>query len=271
MATSDSTYDKNRLLMKARKSSFVSLSVINRLLNEVWQTTNRIEEWKGIREQTITHPTSMIRDDISHNLYVELPEVSDRYWYKTDDDFRTIEISFEKKPGFSEVSSDAARFGELSTIPGVKEGVFDKINIPISFEMGRFIVSPPLFKNIIKGAIGEYVGTFLLESVGIHVSDMPDDQFERFDGQLAPGIFVDFKHWVSSSFTTRDEQLEKIREKLKEVGGGKVFIINILGSSSDLRPVTVDGGDVIEVPYLYDTVRNEFNETALKMIKEVII
>lgn len=74
-------------------------------------------------------------------------------------------------------------------------------------------MSPVLFHNIYKGALGEVCGEFILSRErGMKLKPINDpDRFEFFDFELNDGIYVDFK--TGSLLTCRTE-----KALLKEYG-----------------------------------------------------
>lgn len=242
----------------------------------VW-TDDNIAEWESLRDFVLTHPTTdSDRSLFPSQHYVELPEPGDRLWFRQEGDFDSTEVSFKPSAGYSEVSSESARLDEILSIPGVREE-FERRGYATSFKPDRYLMCPPIFQNIYKGALGEVAGTVVLRDVlGIEVSRMPKEIYEVFDGVVCVGIYVDWKHWHDRDVMSEDAFLEKNFRKLKEIGGRKVVVANILRDrDSDVKPYTTwerDGMKVIEVAYIYDPSKAEFNHDALNMItKEVMM
>lgn len=129
---------------------------------------------------------------------------------------------------------------------------------------------PTLFHNIYKGALGEVCGKAILQDWGIEVKEITDgSKFERFDAITATGVYLDFKHWFDSGDLDDEDFIANSFRKLKNIGGNKAIIINVLKPEDDRKRstgYTLDGKDyynkkhnenypgltIITIPYLYD-------------------
>lgn len=105
-----------------------------------------------------------------------------------------------------------------------------------------YIMSPFLYTEIYKGTVGEEAGRFILQSeTGWHLSDITDPQkFEKADFAIddKPGEYVDFKHYSAATVRKGSEELIHALEKLKSMGGKRMYIMNIIKA----------GGDMVECP-----------------------
>ena len=131
--------------------------------------------------------------------------------------------------------------------------LFIRNNWATNFEQAKLIISPPIFNNIYKGALGEVCGRHILErQLKIKLFELDAEEYERFDFKTANGVYVDFKFW-SPTFD-RDEKtaLDEIRAKMNEINAEKVFIINILADREDrpFKPLTSDSNKIIRIPFL---------------------
>ena len=124
------------------------------------------------------------------------------------------------------------------------------------------ILSPVLFNNIYKGALGEVAGKYILEKeLNTTLKDITNpDYFEFFDFELCNGVYIDFKHWKRTIITDPDALRKHITEKLHKIEEKKAYIINIL-KEDDLDMMST--GDVIEIPYLIDE-KGDPNKEAIK-------
>ena len=129
-------------------------------------------------------------------------------------------------------------------------------------------MSPVLYHNIYKGALGEAAGKFILKNErGIELSDITDpDKFEFFDYLLAPDIYVDFKNWKYTYVQDKEKTRAEILAKLDAIGGKRVYVINMTGTHNS-RPCISHGGRIVEIPGLIDKNGN-VDKRMLDMIKE---
>lgn len=244
-----------------------ALAYINRIRSR-WSDEN-IGRWVNLRDFVLRYPVDPPLDSDEYTLYVKTPSPTNRYSYHSDDDFRRIDIHFhEPSKGDEVVSEDSARLQDLLKIGFVREH-FESQGYATGFSEGTCLLSPPLFKNIYKGALGEITGRLILEQFGMELYDLPRSDYELFDFLIRDDIAVDFKHWSSATFTDAEEQYPKILQKMDSAGIRKAFIVNIL-KSGDYKPVSVkkiDDKEIVEIAYLYDPEKNEFNKTAIDTMK----
>lgn len=241
-----------------------------------------IAEWKAWREFVLKHPTgpkvleglSGYERELYTYGYVDLPEESDRCWFCQKEDFRSdstdgLEIHFGKPRKLKSadvekvpqcVSSESARLDLMLRIDGVR-GFLEDRGYATEFAPGAKILSPPLFRNIYMGALGEVVGKYLLErDFGLNgcIREMDEVNYEQFDNMLDSGAAIDFKDWNERFLTdgkAKDWQLRKIARKMSRCKVSRVYILNVvLDSEAEYQPVireNVDKGEIVIVPYLY--------------------
>jgi hypothetical protein len=156
-------------------------------------------------------------------------------------------------PGSAEVSSGASRLEALMKIRFLKKH-FEKHGWATTFAPSKFIMSPPLFNNIYRGALGEVVGKALFyRYMEIELVDIEDDElFEKFD-YVVPNseVFIDFKNWHEGSYKELDKELIHIATKAKDCGASCVIIANILSDGHySIRERAVDGVNIVIIPAL---------------------
>ncbi|MGH1383993.1 hypothetical protein [Kordia sp.] len=265
---------KNLATTTNRKVHFIIQKFIS---NKDWGwTLKRLYEWENLREMCLRFPT-VSEDQINkHNLnrildlYIELPHISNNYHFNIKEtefynDYKNISVDFNTNKG-SKVSSESARLNELLEIDGVRD-FFKEKKWATEFKINQYIITPVMFNNIYKGALGEQIGKFIFERhFGIHLEELEVEYYENFDYKIKEtDIYIDFKHWKESTEINFDEQESKIRKKLEKVKGERVFIINIL-SSSEKRIIKSIDEKIIEVPFLWNTETKELNHSILKDI-----
>ncbi len=238
-----------------------------------------MEEWQQIRAFVLQHPTMSEEEfnsleDLYQPFYIKQPRVSDTLWFKREGDYNDINISFAFKEGYEQVSGQSARLEKFALLPQIKN-LFK--SIPKEFKQNDYILCPPVFTNIYKGALGEYAGKEILKYLGIELEDITEsDLFELFDYKIKGAkIFVDFKHWNQhSAFLPRNGQKlqDHIFEKLKKCGGKLALVINIFAEKNDLRPLLdkkQEDLEIIELPYLFDEQSLELNTQIFRILEEV--
>lgn len=163
------------------------------------------------------------------------------------------------------MSEDEVHLKEIMQIPGVK-ALFEKHGYATSFVPNEFILTPPMFNNIYKGALGEVVGKYILEQyAGVTLQEMPSEFFELFDYTLGNGVYVDFKLWKETMLISAEEEKKNVLEKLDKCGGKRAVIINIM-LDHNMQITSSDNGRIIEIPYLYRLDRKEIGTEIIAKI-----
>lgn len=248
----------NRNLLKCERS----YNFINSLLNDKW-SDDSIENWKKLREIVLKYPTlnelprDVISTNIVNNFYLELPDENSRVFYSQKDDFKDVELSLKKNEKCrNEISEQDVKLDYLMKLPYLKK-MFEKKGFATEFKKGKYILSPILYNNIYKGALGEIVGCIFLGKYKISVKDILDkDLYELFDYQIKDGlIYFDMKHWKSSTKVDWNSMRDKIDNKLKKCGGKAAIILNLFAEESDHEAVfsheLPEGRELLEVPCIY--------------------
>lgn len=249
---------------KAERIATQGNAYILRMLSNEWNNES-ISLWKGLRQTVMAYPCASQSlwetDPVIHRYYLPQEQHRPHYLYAQKSDFSNIYIDLpaDTSPlGFAaehsdcwigEVSEENARLSLILQFPGMRE-YFEQNGWATSFEPSDYILSPALFHNIYKGALGEMAGRFILEQIlGISLTEITDPEyFERFDFILKDGIYLDFKHWKPSMKTDDAKMREKIQNKLDSVHGKRAYIINLiapeapqLSESADQRIIEING------------------------------
>lgn len=254
-------------------------SRIRKFISSDWSWKDKQkEEWENLREMCMRFPT-ISDNEISKyklnrvlDLYIELPKECNKYYFSLNyseeyNDYQNVKIDFEKNIG-SEVSSLSIRLNELLKIDGV-ESFFKSKKWATDFTSKKYILPPVLFNNIYKGALGEQIGKFIFEHhFKVELEELPLENYELFDFKIKDSdIYIDFKHWKENTKISYIEQERKIRKKLEEVNGDKVFIINIL-STENRNLIKSSDGKIIEVSCLWNSEKQKLDYNFLKAFKE---
>ena len=252
---------------------------INNILNEEW-TSERIEQWNTLRSLVLKNPTlsyDMFANDFpAHNFYFELPKVGNHYYYSEEEDYKNVDVSFSKdKEHINRVSSKASRLDALMMYTPLKEH-FEKNGYCISFVPQKYIMSPPLFNNIYKGALGEVAGLFLFSHYNGYDLEQTNNPelFELFDYKLkGKAVYVDFKNWGDSTDFENTSMLEKIASKAKKCDCHRIIIANVI-SKKEVHPAETcfNEVDILKIPSLlkFDGTHTYINQESWDSIREFI-
>ena len=162
-----------------------------------------------------------------------------------------------------EVSEQNCRLSKMLNYPGLKEE-FEKYGYATCFEENDYMLSPVLYQNIYKGRLGEFVGKFIIkQELGIDLKKLDTEEFERFDYKYG-NIYIDFKHWRYSSYRWKDIS-KKILNKLDEVNGRKVLIINMFDEKDSDR--IIESERIVEIPSLLEEDGFHVNQDAINIIR----
>lgn len=260
---------------KAEDISFKANRQILKMLNFKFWNRESIEQWQRLRDYVLQHPT-LTQEDWKNSpwkfFYIELPTEGNKMYYKTDNDFFKTDVSFCAQSGFAEESAQTVNLHSLLKLSGLKS-YFEKKGYAIDWRKNKFIMSPPLFNNIYKGALGEVVGKFLFEQIPeVELEDLEPQYYEFFDFKVkGKPVFVDFKHWKESTKFNALEYSEKIQTKKDECGAETVIVVNTqIVNGSNFQPSVTQM--IVEIPILYSLGNDmlEPNEQAVTYIKNAI-
>ena len=260
---------------KAEYVSYKANRQILRMLNFKYWNKDNIERWQRLRDFVLQHPT-LTQEEWENTswrfFYIELPTVANNVYYKTENDFSKTEVSFSAQSGFATESAESVNLHNLLKLPGLKS-YFEQKEYATDWVKRKYIMSPPLFNNIYKGALGEFVGkVFFSQIMNVELEDLVPEYYEFFDFQVkGKPIFIDFKHWKESTQFNADEYIEKITDKKDECGAETIIVANTqIVSQSNYQPSVTQM--IVEIPCLYSLVNGELvpNEQAVSYIKNAL-
>lgn len=275
------TKDTESHVNKAARISTQGKNYIRRMLSRDW-TARSMELWQALRECVLRFPTSHEKNteygNVIEDLYIENKDSKSDYLFAQKGDFSDVTIDYDndriifeenvKQQGkrVSCVNEDESRLQQILLYPGMKEHFIEN-GWATSFGNEEKIISPILFQNIYKGALGEVAGKFVLKKeLGIELTEVTDpEKFEFFDYEVTEGVYVDFKHWKYGYPDERVKKQQEIRNKLKAIGGKQVFIINVVADEQWGIQGTKDG-EIIEIPRLIDN-EGVIDKKAIKYLK----
>ena len=240
---------QNRAALRSDRT----MAHIQRQLRTPW-TSDSVNEWQNLREQVLIQPTISLTSTCDPQwdlIYIELPDPSNSYYYSQNRDYRDIEIFFSQEGGYQEVSERAAHLPDLMKIELLRK-LFQESEWATSFPKSKYMLAPPMFNNIYKGALGEVCGQCILEyAFNTRLRELNVEEFEAFDYKTEQGVYIDFKLWNDQIAVDSEEVLSNIRKKMERVHASKVLIINILGTKeAHFYPIESSDKRIIEVPYL---------------------
>lgn len=261
-------------LKSIRVNRFINSMLPNKGINEDW-TDERIERWKQLRELVLTNPTiskaEVNKNFIAYNFYVQLPTRGNTIYYNEEKDFNNITVSFKKSTLAEQcVSAEAAKLTELMRVDFLRKH-FEEHGWATSFQPNDYIMTPPLFNNIYRGALGEVIGEALFDRyANIELEEITENRiFEFFDYKVpqAP-IYVDFKNWHESSSFDDESMTLHIISKAKECRAKCVIIANIIADSRyKIRKKVMDEVELVILPALL--LEDKKSEVSCEAIKEI--
>ncbi|WP_400196177.1 hypothetical protein [Candidatus Methanarcanum hacksteinii] len=233
-------------------------------------TDKHIQDYTKMRNDVLCHPSTDILGNTAYQMYMEAPFPTDHYLCKYSGEFQNLQISFSGRlPGGHPVSTESLRLPDLMKIDGLEEH-FRENGYATKIEPARYIITPVAAKNFLMGILGEVAGKYILEKYGIHLQDLERKYFERFDFQINKDVAIDFKHWASEKFTSKEEQITKISRKMDDTGHSVVYVINILLPEGKSRqPIVTTNGHkkIITVPWLFDPKTGDYNTEIISELK----
>ena len=197
--------DKNKINRNSNslKNKHNSLYLSRQIRELVMRIPNwnkkEIKFWNQLRQFVLKNPTiskNKLEKSGLLRFYIKAPNNQNRYYYSTKDDFKNnLQISFEERIG-REVSSENIGLNQILALEGLQD-FFEENDWATSFHPNDYIISPPLFKNIYLGALGEEIGKFLFEKhiPSIKLSELAIGEYELFDYKVNNRVYVDFKFW----------------------------------------------------------------------------
>ncbi len=87
--------------------------------------------------------------------------------------------------------------------------------------------------------------------------------------RLNEEVYVDFKNWDESMQVDRENELKKIRQKMRMVGAKRVYIINIVVEDGTKYEIKESTDGIIEIPGLITKNGDIITKPIEKLAKEV--
>ena len=137
-------------------------------------------------------------------------------------------------------------------------------------------MTPPLWNNIYKGALGEVVGRHIFSSyLGVELEEIEDQTiFELFDFKVrGQSVYIDFKNWHEGETTDRTKMEEKIALKANKCECRCAIIANIIAEQTwPIGDSIRNNVRIISIPSLFIKNKNSIslNNEAFTVIKDVL-
>lgn len=234
------------------------------MLHTAW-TDKSMSLWKELRHTVLRYPRAeeaLRRENpVIRTYYLPMKPQQSKYFYAQKGDFSEVHLAAEEnkaalKAGlsgdffFAEVSAEEAGLPALMKNSALRQH-FEAQGWATDFGNGPYVLSPVLFNNVYKGALGEAAGAWILEKeLGLTMQEIEDPScFEFFDFMGPTGLWFDFKHWKSSTHQEQDTLRSKTLAKLDAVGGRRAFLINLM-AEPEFQPSCTADDRLVEVPGL---------------------
>ncbi|MBQ8928375.1 MAG: hypothetical protein IJ055_08920 [Oscillospiraceae bacterium] len=210
---------------------------LDHMLHDGWDE-RRMRKWEALRTLVLRHPTASgaqaACDPIFPNYYIQLPQKGNVLYYIQGEHLRRGSVSFLRTPVHAREDETGTRLPRLMQWQALHEHFIAK-GYATQFVPNDYILSPPLWQRIYKGALGEVTGQFWFETVlGVTLEALSDPEvFELFDGKV-PGkpVYVDFKNWEEGTQADWEPAVDKIRRKAAQCGCRCAVIANVLARRS---------------------------------------
>ena len=294
--TFTATDEQLRILNRAAEISDKTSEIIERrrmaAQHEGYWDSGVMEWWQEMREIVKKYPTATKEERDSHPFirfsYIDnggqpvcsyLFSVNNRHynhqrvWFGSEEGFKNTDEDhrpYQDTTGnpLSQVmpmSEENLRLGIILKYPRLRNWWLSK-GYAEHIEPKEYILSPYLYTEIYKGAVGEEAGKFILEAeTGWHLSDITDPQkFEKADFEIdgKDGEYIDFKHYSAATMRDGSPELQHALDKLKSIGGKRMYIMNIIKAGGDMveRPKSFFGKRIIVFQWMIneDGMANQY-------------
>ncbi|MFA7206597.1 MAG: hypothetical protein WC102_09745, partial [Saccharofermentanales bacterium] len=266
--TDESIEFQNRASNRSNRSA----AFIHGILKNPW-SKSKVELWQSLREQTLRQPSIPFKQDCDpewYPIYVELPSPASSYKYVQKNDYRSIEVLFATDEQTQEVSERSARLQELMAVRPLYD-LFNGRGWATRLAEGELMLTPPIFNNIYKGALGEVCGRYILqEQLGLQLSELDISEYEMFDFKTKNNVYFDFKLWNDNFAVPAENITPNILGKMKDCNADRVFVINILGGpGKEFRPTMSSNRKIVEIPFVCQN--GSLSDEALVFIQEELL
>ncbi len=209
------------------------------------------EEWRRLKDYILKNPTTDFPLLEYKNLYIEMPERVDKYWYQYINSFAVKNLSLSDFTDYSEVSDESCELIKMVENNLIKEE-FENEKIPTKFYRGKHIILPSVYQQTYLGALGEKIlETIVYLYTGEKLQEVKNYKvYEYADFQIG-NIYVDVKHWKNYRIDDKDYK-NRIERKILEIKEVERFIfLNLFKRGDHTVNETIDE-KIITIPYIFD-------------------
>jgi len=236
----DERHQHNRaILLTAR-----SISAIDHILEAIDEhpCPDTVDSWKQLRKLALTTPVSRT-PPVYNEYYLNSPTAGGYVYLKPEQERDAAEYRFFDHAGThaDHISERECRLNVLRNNE-VVSAYFKAHGYALGWDTdATYILTPPMFTNIYKGALGEEAGEAVLSHYGFSVKALPIEHFERFDGLIefsGNQALIDFKHWDLARWrakpdVVKKEVMTKFVNKARIIGFSRLVVCNLLGDADD--------------------------------------
>lgn len=248
------------------------LKILTRCFENRW-TDDEIRKWRNMRDYVLKNPTLSEEEwkkSPYRQHYITFGKPINKYFYRQSGDFDKIEKISENhfNSAFTVSQEDVSLSKLFETWPNI-EKFFVKNGFATEFKEDKYIMSPPLYQNIYKGALGEVIGKEIFNHFGIPLEELNEEEYELFDYKVkGKPIYVDFKYWKESSHFEANQYHNKVVEKAKDCKEiDTIIIANVRDTGFDEPSTTnLNGIHIIELSLICNST---LSKKAAKKIKEL--
>lgn len=204
--------------------------------------------YKDSRNFILKYPTLKDRNTIAQEyvkLYLFTPNVANCYRYAHDAD--DSQLNLESYDFFNsnhprEITMYKAHLDKLSKNKLIVE-VFNTLAIPLTWDDGEAIITPPVFWSLYKGALGEKVVEVLLNYCDINTTELENNEFELMDfiidNKAGKKLPLDVKFWEHEYSKLNEEDnsastIHKTLRKSKQLGYKSAVLCGVFAHEDNL-------------------------------------
>lgn len=279
--------EQRRQINLAIRNNKEGMQIITGLVSRLHHapaTTRDIQEWKALRKQLLCHPCAVALPDNFNRLYLHSPT---RSYYRYEGELDGLAANFKF---FDNVAKGSLVSEQSSRLPILMKNQcvhnwFKNKDFCIQWEQdAAYIMTPIMFTNIYKAALGEQAVEAILSHYGFKFNELDAEIYERFDAELildgvATRVWLDAKYWQHDDGSTSEDfqtYSDKIQLVESECGTSKFVYINALGDSDkpigyldeNFIPTSPQRAKVIEIPALIDERSAMTNENAIMELRQ---
>jgi hypothetical protein len=201
-----------------------------------------VDAWKQLRRLVLTTPVSRT-PPVYNEYYLHSPTAGSYDYLMPEQEREAAEYRFFDLAGTyaDHISERECRLNVLRNNEVVSSH-FKAYGYALSWDTdATYILTPPMFTNIYKGALGEEAGEAVLSHYGFSVKALPIEHFERFDGLIEISneqALIDFKHWDLARWRAKPDEVKKevmakFVNKARVIGLSRLVVCNLIGDVDD--------------------------------------